>query len=604
MGLPDGEVERWLDHLEHRGPDGRGVWRAENVLLGHTRLAVRDPHNDGSAQPIVTPCGRFALAYNGELYNDTEVRARIEARVLARTAGRGFATRCDAETVLWALALEGPSVLDELRGMYAVAFVDLVERTLTLARDPLGVKPLHYAQADGGVVFASEAKALAAHPSITARPDMDMLGAYLATSRRTLDGRTLFEGVRTVRPGEVLSVDLANPSIGPRLALESDRWTAPVDPTIALGGGAEDAVKDVIEASVLRHLVSDVPVCGLLSGGLDSSILCSIVTPRRPDLATWCAGGVEDGDELGPDPRFARAVAVQLGTRHTDVTVDRAEFLRGWREHVAHLGQPLSTPNEVAIAEMSRAIRRSGAIVALSGEGADELFGGYDGPLAAFSAHAAMADPPIGAARFHLESTAWIAPASQTALLQGSASDFVIDAYERAFLDARRAAGAHGTDLDAHLGMQRQINLTSLLERLDAASMRFGIEGRTPFADLEVARHAQRAPMGTKFSIDGTGVYRSKIALREAFRPGLPADVVDRPKASFPLPFQSWCAGLARDLPRSEFLRSFVREPVLTSVVNDPEEQWRLMWLLGNLALWAESALGVALPGGDRLRVA
>ncbi|MEM9380778.1 MAG: asparagine synthase (glutamine-hydrolyzing) [Planctomycetota bacterium] len=579
--LTDAAAEAWLERLAHRGPDGRGLWREENVLLGHTRLAVRDPESAAAAQPIATPCGRYVLAYNGELYDDAALRRSLLPEVQRRTGGRGFVTSCDAETVLWALVLRGQRALEGLRGMYALAFVDLARRELLLARDPLGVKPLVWAVAGRGLAFASEPLALVGHPRVERRPDADMVSAYLATSRRTLVGRTMFEGVEALLPGDVLRVDLCERTPRPVRVAGAER-PAPEGPTDA------EACRHVIEDSTLRHLVSDVPLCALLSGGLDSTILATIVADERPDLATWCASGVEDGREVGPDPRAARAVAARLGTRHTDVSIDRGTFVREWEAHVAHLGQPLSTPNEVAISETARAMRSSGATVTLSGEGADELFGGYDAALQAFAAHASLTRPPIGPARFHLEVTSWVSPADQERLLVDSArgSEFVVGAFDAAYRRGLRLAD--GDPLGAHLEVQREINLNALLERLDAATMRHGIEGRTPFADPEVARFARAVPMERKF-VRGRGVDGSKVVLREAFRGAVPPAITAREKASFPLPFERWSASMAGVLVGSRFLTDVVRPAAIRAVADDPAGQWRLAWLLGNLALWGDA---------------
>ena len=595
VGLTDGQAERWLAELDHRGPDGRGTWRAENVLLGHTRLAIRDPRNEAARQPMVTPCGRFALAYNGELYNDAELRRQLEPGVRAATGGAGFETRCDAETVLWALALGGEAAIGSLRGMFALAFVDLETRNVFLARDPLGVKPLVWSRTPRGVAFASEPRALLAHPGVRRAPDMEMLAAYLATSRRTLAGRTLFAGVESVGAGEVLRIDLCERRPRP-VRLHSPgllHGAAPGDPD-------PRACREVVTASIHAHLVSDVPVCSLLSGGLDSTILSSVVAARRADLATWCASGAEGDVEVSPDPAEARAVAAELGTEHRDVHLRREEFMGAWEAHVRHLVQPLSTPNEVAITRMAAAIRDSGARVALSGEGADELFGGYDAVLSAFAAHSRLTSPPIGPARFHLEAAAWISPAAQESLLRGEAlgrTDFVVDAYEREFARSQLQARPGGGDLDAHLQLQRRFNLTSLLERLDAATMRHGIEGRTPFADVVVARYAESLPMGAKFSEGGADGVRSKAILRRAFRGAIPARIERRPKASFPLPFETWCAPVAARIGASDLLTDLLQPGVVEAVSADPAGQWRLTWLLGNLAMWSDAAFGASSHG-------
>lgn len=592
--------ERALQRLDHRGPDGRGVRAEGAALLGHTRLAVRDPDAAGAAQPMVSPCGRWVLVYNGELYEDAALRASLEPEIRAATGGEGFRTQCDAETLLWLLSLRGVSALDQLRGMYALALLDARDGVLWLARDPLGIKPLvHTVTAEGAFAFASEPTALLELDGVTAAPDLEMVSAYLATSRRSLFGRTLFNGVRSVQPGELLRVELDAPWRGARVVADASRFAGQVVDT----GDARERARELVEESVRAHLVSDRPLCGLLSGGLDSAIVTQLAATARgaQGLATWCAAGHEDGADVGPDPAAARLVADHVGTAHRAVPVDRGTFVRQWREHVEHLGQPLSTPNEVAISEISRAIRESGAVVALSGEGADELFGGYDGVLTAFDAHETArrqlgAGHDLTSARFHLEATSWVGPAAQEEVLRpefAGASSFLIGAMEREFEAQRLAAGSRASRLEAHLRLQRRSNLTALLERLDGATMRHGVEGRTPFADLRVAAFADALPMEQKFSLEGPPEARgSKLVLRRAFADVVPPEVLARPKASFPLPFDRWSAPVTARLTSSEFLREVVRRETLADVVRHPQERWQLAWLLGNLALFGEVALG------------
>lgn len=599
--------ERALARLDHRGPDGRGVRAEGAALLGHTRLAVRDPGAPGAAQPMVSPCGRWVLVYNGELYDDAALRAALEPEVQAATGGAGFETRCDAETLLWLLSLRGIGALDRLRGMYALALLDVRDGVLWLARDPLGIKPLvHTVTSEGAFAFASEPAALLELDGVTAAPDLEMVSAYLATSRRSLFGRTLFSGVHSVRPGEVIRVDLEAPWRGGRVVADAGRFAAQVEHA----EDARDRARALVQDSVRAHLVADRPLCALLSGGLDSAIVTQLAAASRgaEGLATWCAAGHEDGADIGPDPAAARLVAARVGTSHEAVPVDRGTFVRQWREHVTHLAQPLSTPNEVAISEISRAIRASGAVVALTGEGADELFGGYDGVLTAFDAHeaarVAVGDGhELSSARFHLEATSWVGPAAQEDVLRpelAGASSFLIRAMEREFETQRLAAGPRATRLEAHLRLQRVSNLTALLERLDGATMRHGVEGRTPFADLRVAAFADRLPMEQKFSLDGPPEARgSKLVLRRAFADEVPPEVLSRPKASFPLPFDRWSAPVTARLMSSEFLREVVSREALADVVRRPAERWQLAWLLGNLALFGEVAFGARAASMD-----
>lgn len=596
--LTDRQLEAWRDTLAHRGPDGGGRWRAEQVALGHRRLAVRDL-SGAAAQPMVAPGGRRALVYNGELYNDAELRREL-APVAAKYGG--FRTTSDAETVLFALLAFGAAAFDRLRGMYAVAWVDLEWREALLARDPLGVKPLYWAWFGGELLFASEPKALLAHPLATRQPDLGMVSAYLTTARRELGERTMFQGVHAVRAGEVLRVDLAAPSPEPAPIAS---W---LPPPVGEDPGAVEAARRVaaaVEDSLRRQLVADVPVCALLSGGLDSTILVKLAieaTGAAP--TTWCSGGVDGERELGPDVAVAREVAAELGTRHGFAPVDRATFLREWRALVAHLGAPLSTPNEVAISEVARALRAAGNVVALSGEGADELFGGYDAVLDAYLGRGAGTSP----ADVHLASTTWVPPMLKPALFGADAWGLVEDdallrdVYEGGFARCAAIAGPRGTELDAHLRLQRELNLGALLQRLDAATMRHGVEGRTPYADAVVARVAEALPIRRKFvpadaliAGGGEGVVvatRGKRVLRDAFQGRVPRVALERPKASFPLPFEEWGAAFVPELLRSPFASALFLPGALAKVAEDPRAHWRLAWPLVNVALWGDAQWG------------
>jgi asparagine synthase (glutamine-hydrolysing) len=486
------------EHLEHardrmafRGPDGAGLWEGDGAMLAHRRLAVVDL-SPGAAQPMTD--GRFVLVYNGELYNDAELR-----RELARD-GTAFATRSDTETILRALALWGPAGLSRLRGMYALALWDTRERTLLLARDPLGIKPLYYRVIDGHVAFGSQAAVLAGIADAPARPDMGVVSSYLTTIRTTLGDRTLFEGVRTLRAGQCLCFDLSRGrpvSLRVSTSTLSPRWSVP---------GPASAVRDVVIESVRRHLRSDVPLCCLLSGGLDSAIVASIARREAGALHTYCAGAPDAPAEFGgsEDFRYARLVADRIGSQHTDEFVTRELFQARWPEMVASLGQPLSTPNEVAINEVSRRLRADGHKVALSGEGADELFGGYEAPMRAameFEAARSTSDAAAWfslAGRFQLDSNAWVGVAEKESLfLPGAWAGLERDAALTAFYEAEfaHAADGAGDPPAAHLRFHRRVNLAGLLARLDTATMLGEVEGRTPLADAEVAGLAESLPM-------------------------------------------------------------------------------------------------------------
>lgn len=587
-------VRRMRDRLTHRGPDDAGLWQSPRAAIGHRRLSVIDPSPAGH-QPFVSACGRYILAYNGELYNDHDLRAELAS------TGVEFRSNCDTETLLQALIAWGPEAAGRLRGMYAFAFLDSQTDTLTLARDPLGIKPLYHATfRQGGqrmLAVGSEIPALLAHPGVSREPDPVTLSAYLSTIRTTLGSRTMFAGIRTLEPGDWVSVELGEPSKTTRRNWWDNARTEPTQ-----------GIRQTIEESVHRHLRTDVPMCALLSGGLDSAITATVAMRSLGSLHTYCAGARTAGfdDDFG----FARRMAAHLGTTHHEVEVTREMFGRRLPWMVGRMGNPVSTPNEVAIHAVASALRDRGHIVTISGEGADELFGGYGPIMAQCAAHVAgLEDPgcdPDGGL-FHLRANAWVseelkAGVLRPELMDACGHDAVLRAEYTRIFDAVHARSAGDSALQAHLGFQRRMNLANLLQRLDTATMLAGVEGRTPFADVEVAIAAEALPMGRKYREDEDGA-RTKIALREAFADDLPGEVVGRPKASFPLPFQSWLGAFGEMLFSSSFARSCFTEQSIGLVAANPGKYWHMAWPMVNLALWGEAWVVGEPVDADRLAV-
>ena len=588
------DVTRMRDTMTRRGPDSAGLWCEENVILAHRRLAVLDPTPAGQ-QPMATPDGRYHLVYDGQLYNDAELRAELLA---AGAVPGGFRSGCDTETVLWAFATWGTAVFPRLRGMFALAIYDSHEHVLHLARDPLGMKPLYYHLGPRELTFASEPRAILAHPAIEALPDLAMASAYLSTLRSCLGSRTLFRGLQTLEPGERLRFEARTG----RVRQSSFRRPVPVEADRHELARSAREVREGVEDSLARHLRADVPVAALLSGGLDSSILCDIATRRGTELETWCTG-CRDGETREEDFDYARQAAAAIGTRHREVEIDEGRFLRDWSWMVGELGLPLSTPNEIAIQAVARALRRDGTVVALSGEGADELFAGYELTMQAAAVHAETPSDRRSGGRYQLDSSSWVALGLKHYLLhrdvlpavEGDA--FLIGHYDELFLRCEREAGPEATPLDAHLRFMRHGNLTGLLQRLDTACMLASVESRTPFADQEVAALADALPMTTKLGelepvgAGGTAVasaVRGKLVLRRAWRNRLPAAVLDRPKASFPPVFQRWMTKLAWKLETSPFARVCYSAEARAEVARDPVRHWQLAWPMVNLALWGD----------------
>jgi len=586
------------DRLAHRGPDESGLWSDERVHLGHRRLAVVDP--GGGRQPMVIggpdDPDRLVLTYNGELHDDRGLREELEA------LGARFERTCDTEIVARALHRWGDEAIRRLRGMFAFAVYRPNRRTLTLVRDPLGIKPLLFAVVDvpGGaeVVFASEPAAVLGHPAMPVRPDLETLAGYLVTIRTSIGDRTLHEGVRCLRPGEKIEIDLR----GDRPRLVARRWWRPPPVRETLGGDIERMAaltRGVVERSIDAHLPAAQPLAVLLSGGLDSSIVCRQGARAGRPVRSFCAW---TDDPAGRAERaHARLVAEACGTEHHELRLDRSTFESRWPALVESVGGPLSTPNEIAIEAIGRAVRAHGP-VALSGEGADELFAGYGGILALAAAAVDRLGPAPDArslAEVIVRTIAWVPPEGLDELL-GGADGVDRTAALRAVLEHElERVEAGGSALDRCLRVLMATNLEGLLGRLDRALMQSSVEGRVPIADVVVAVHAQGLPVALHADLRASravacgagpvpepGAAETKRLLRAAFADALPRAVVTRPKASFPLPFQGWMGSVAAEAIRSPSARSVFRPAALEAIAAGPGARWSVAWPVLNACLW------------------
>ncbi len=578
-------IEQMRDRLTHRGPDDSGIWESPLGSIGHTRLSVIDPTPAGH-QPMQSLDGRYVLSYNGELYNDHDLRSQLA------TLGVVFQTNCDTETLLHALITWKDAAIDKLRGMFAFVFIDTHEHKAILARDPMGIKPLYHAtvntQSGRQLIAASEIPAILQHPDIARKPDPITLSAYLSSIRTTLGHRTMFEGISTLTPGQWLTVDLKDPQ-----ETISDNWWnhAHTVPT--------QGIRQTIDDSIHRHLRTDVPMCTLLSGGVDSAITTLMTKRSVEKLHTYCAGAKVEG--FSDDFAFADQLASELGTDHTEVEITEDSFVQRWEWMIKQLGVPLSTPNEVAIFEVATVLREQGHIVAISGEGADELFGGYAPIMQQASEHidSLKGDADINGGLFHLNSNAWISDELKPGVLRESwyiaaNADADLKAHYKSVFHQMRDGYENEDPMQVHLRFQRRMNLPNLLQRLDTSTMLAGVEGRTPYADIEVAIAAESLAMHQKYvSATKQGAEdQTKIALRNAFKGELPDEIVNRPKASFPLPFQHWMGSLTDRLFESKIAREFFSEQALGIVCARPANYWHMAWPMINLMLWGEAMFG------------
>ena len=577
--------------LAHRGPDDEGHWSDPDagIHLGHRRLAILDLSAAGH-QPMRSADGRYVLVYNGELYNHLAIRADIEARDGPR-AWRGTS---DSETLLASVEIWGfPACLARWNGMFAVALWDRGTRRLLLARDRMGEKPLYYARVPGGLLFGSELAALRRHPAFDSRVDPAALTEYLRYSSVPAP-RAIHVGSAKLAPGSWASFDAPDAEPAPELYWDLARIAAEGQRDPMDEAEWREALPRQLEASVASRTLADVPLGAFLSGGIDSSLVAALM--RRPGgraVRTFAIGFEDSRFDEAP---HARRVAAHLGTEHTELYVSAEQALALVPELPRAWSEPFADPSQIPTWIVSRMTRES-VTVALSGDGGDELFGGYRryadaqriwgslarvprplraaaaamhrglGPLGArlgagSGGAAALARTPLPRAMAFADHVApLLSSESNEALyarmrvLWHDAADLVGWPGDAAWNDAR--GGAWGAPparrLDATAALPTMLDRMMLhdclsylpdtiLTKVDRAGMAVGLETRAPLLDHELVELAWSIPAAARVR-DGTG----KAPLRDVLYRHVPRELVDRPKKGFGVPVGQWLRGPLRD---------------------------------------------------------
>jgi asparagine synthase (glutamine-hydrolysing) len=542
-----------------RGPDDRGTWIEGPAALGHRRLAIIDLPGGRQPMTAATPHGTVAIVYSGEAYNFTELRRELTGR------GHRFTTDSDTEVVLRGYLEWGDALPERLNGMYAFAVWDGRVDKLVMVRDRMGIKPFYYHPTADGVLFGSEPKAILANPLARRRVRLDGL-RELFTMIKT-PGHAVWDGMREVEPGTVVTVDRSGVRRRVYWELETRPHTDGRDATIA-------RVRSLLDDIVRRQLVADVPRCTLLSGGLDSSAMTALAARQLAEhgekvrsFAVDFAGQAENfvADELRgtPDTPFVHDVARTAGTDHQDIVLDaqaladpevRAKVIRA-RDLPAGFGDL-----DTSLYLLFRAIREH-STVALSGESADEVFGGY---LQFFDEEARSADtfPWLVRLGRHFGDDAGVLRPDLVKALE--LTEYVADGYRAAVTGIRRLDGESDFEYRmrriCHLHLTRFVRI--LLDRKDRASMAVGLEVRVPFCDHRLVEYVYNTPWALK-SFDG----REKSLLREATADLLPRSVYDRVKSPYPSTQDPRYAVALQDQARELLSRS--GHPVFDLV--DPE---------------------------------
>jgi asparagine synthase (glutamine-hydrolysing) len=618
-------VDIMSDRISHRGPDATGTWSHEDdraaVQLGHRRLSIIDL-STAADQPLSKD--GLTLVYNGELYNYRELRAELT------TGGTRFTTSSDTEVVLEAWRSWGPAALRRFRGMFAFALLDTGTGDLVLARDPLGIKPLYYLPRGGGVVFASELKALvtAAGSELRIEPGAlvaSMLYYWLPEQRCAIDGVQKLPGGSWARfrPDGTFSVQ--------------QYWR--IADVAAGAAGADIDLGPVIKESVAAHLVSDVPVSSFLSGGLDSSIITVLAHQADAGIDAYTITFRPEDQRLEAMPDdavYARKVAARYGISLHEIEIS-PDIVSLLPRMVDVLDEPIGDPAAINTLLMCEAARERGVKVILSGMGADELFGGYRKHLACVLAskyhrlptgvrrtivRSAVDRLPVSVHGRGLRHARWAKRFLTFAELPEEPrfrrSYTLYDPGELAALVSPDLAGHVGQIIEEHSEIYHDNALRDEVNRMcladarmflpglnlaytDRASMAASVEVRVPFVDPVVAQAA--------FSIEGSAKIRrrqGKVALKQAAESWLPREIVHRPKASFSAPLRAWVRGDLQEVIRDvlvggELVTSgMIRRDALMQLIGDDqagrEDRSKQIWQLLTLELWYRHAqsMGVA----------
>ncbi|MFC3767291.1 asparagine synthase (glutamine-hydrolyzing) [Paenibacillus sp. GCM10012303] len=505
-----------------RGPDASGTWLSRHCALGHRRLSVMDPEN--GAQPMTRTRGDtgYTIVYNGELYNAIELRKELEQR------GHSFSTNCDTEVLLVSYIEWGRACLDRLNGIFAFAVWNDTEQTLFLARDRLGVKPLFYAVRDGMLLFGSEPKAILAHPDFPAEVDREGLAELFIIGPARTPGHGIYKHMAELKPGQCMTVERSGISARTYWKLESKPHEEDVETTAS-------HIRELLIDTVERQLVSDVPVCTLLSGGLDSSALTAIAAEYynrtgQGIVDTYSVDYVDNDKHFkanvfqpNSDAPWIQRMVRHLGTRHHDVTFDTPELVESLEDALRARDLPGMTDVDGSLYLFCREIKK-GATVAISGEAADEIFGGYPWFHREESLNADTFPWSLSAGiRTGLlsdETADWLRP-----------RDYLDQRYRQALEEVPHLAGEE--DTARRMREMSYLNITrfmpTLLDRKDRMSMAVGLEVRVPFCDHRLVEYMWNVPWEIKSAGD-----REKGILRKALKGLLPDDVLTRKKSPYP----------------------------------------------------------------------
>ena len=611
-------IRAMTDTLVHRGPDDDGIYVAPNIGLGHRRLSIIDLST--GHQPLSNEDGTVWIAFNGEIYNYQDLRNDLKTR------GHLFRTESDTEVIVHLYEEYGEACVEKLRGMFAFAIWDDRSKALLLARDRVGIKPLYYWKSDSSLVFASEIKAILADPDVKREVDPAMIDRFL--SFYFLPGEeTLFKGIRKLAPGNYLVVR------GKEMKIRQ-YWDLQFSESRMGLRQAEDKTVELLDEAVRLHMISDVPVGFLLSGGVDSTAMLSLAAGKTTfPLSSYTLGFSE---AVAADERpYARLAANRYGSQHHEMTISAAQFVDFMPRYIWHMEEPVCEPQAVALYYVSR-MARTYVKVLISGEGGDEAFAGYSiyrnilwlerlkrllGPINGPTSRA------LSRANVRLRSrkVAKYAPLldlsfdsyyfSRTSSPAGFFNSRIHELYTEDFLQhvnkensvgivkgyLRNGGGANTVNKMLYVDTKTSLP-DDLLLKADKMTMANSLELRVPFLDHKLLEFAASLPAHYKVR-RFTTKYLAKRALKDL----IPKEILRRKKVGFPVPYESWLRKELKPwisdllLDRTSLARGYFERRCIEHVMAQDDRTGRFskeILSLATLELWHRAFLTQPEPVG------
>ena len=566
-------VDRMAETLRPRGPDGEGLWAQGRVAFGHRRLKIIDL-SEHAQQPMTDADLGLTIVFNGCIYNYRALREELQGK------GYKFFAHSDTEVILKAFHAWGAECVQRFHGMFAFAIHERDTGRVTLARDRLGIKPFYYTEMQNGLRFASTLPAIVAGGGVDTTIDPVGLNHYMSFHAVVPPPHTILRGVKKLPPAHVMTVE-------PDGTRKMTRyWTVDYSAGDASSNFDEaewiDRVLAALRTSVKRRLEADVPVGVLLSGGVDSSLIVGLLAEQgATDLNTFSVGFETVGDEAGDEFKYSDIIAETFDTKHHKIFVDSGKrLLPELPSCIKAMAEPMVSHDTIGFFLLSEEVSKHVKVVQ-SGQGADEVFGGYHW----YPPMVQSNSPSQDYARVFCDRS--FEEYKETVHPQYHADDFA-----RAFIAERFAEAGADTGISKALRMDTHVMLVDdPVKRVDNMTMAWGLEARVPFLDHELVDLAAQVPPTLHIKDEG------KYILKEASRKVIPSAVIDRPKGYFPVPALKYLRGAVLDMVRdvvtdeSFVQRDLVQVPYVEHLLKDPDShitplRGSKLWQVALLGLW------------------